>query len=62
MDEDNLESHSNDLNDTIGNMDTARDGIILSEDTNSYSESAVDIDEENSKVKQEEINLIVCAQ
>ena len=56
MDEDDLESHGNYLNDTIGNMDTARDGIILSEDTNSYSESAVDIDKENSKVNQEKIN------
>ena len=50
MNENSLECNSNNLHDAIDDVDTAWNGGVNVEDTNSDGEAAVDVDEEDTKV------------
>ena len=56
MNKNSLECDSNDLHDAIDDVDTAGDGGVNVEDTNSDCEAAVDVDEEDTKVEKKHIN------
>ena len=57
-DQDDLQGNSNQLQDPVGNVDFARDGVVVGEDANSDGEAAVDVDKEDSKEKRENIEAV----
>ena len=57
-DQDDLQGNSDQLQDPVGNVDFARDGVVVGEDANSDGEAAVDVDKEDSKEKRENIEAV----
>ena len=55
MNQDSLECYCNDFHDTIEDVDTARDGGVNVEHSNSDSEATVDVNEEDTKVEKKHV-------
>ena len=60
-DEDDLQGDGNQLQDPIGNVNPTRDGVVVGEDTDSYGEAAVDVDKEDAKEQEENVETVVKA-
>ena len=54
-DQDDLQGNSNQLQDPVGNVDFARDGVVVGEDADGDGEAAVDVDEEDAQEQEEDI-------
>ena len=60
-DQDDLQGNSDQLQDPIGNVNPTRDGVVVGEDTDSYGEAAVDVDKEDAKEQEENVETVVKA-
>ena len=59
VNEDGLESHSDDLGDSANNEDGVGEGENVVEESHSYGYTAVDVDEEHSEVQKKQIDCVL---
>ena len=59
VDQDGLEGHRNDLDDSVDYVDAAWDGMIGIEDTDSDGETTVDEDKKDSEIQKEQIDRVL---
>ena len=54
-----MESHSDDLGDSANNEDSVGEGENVVEESHSYGNTAVDVDEEHSEVQKKQIDCVL---
>ena len=58
-DQDDLQGDRDQLQDPVGNVDFARDGVVVGEDAHGDGEAAVDVDKEDAKQEKENVETVV---
>ena len=60
-DEDDLQGDRNQLEDPVGNVNSTRNGVVVGEDAHGDGEAAVDVDKEDAKEQEENVETVVKA-